>query len=207
MKIAIIAPTEIPARRANTLQVMKMAQAMAVSGTYRPAGSSHPAANFNGALPLANPWEELAHHYGLKHAFTVDWLYSDPVLRRYDFSWRALRWANGWQADLVYTRLPQAAALASQRGMATILEVHDIPQGNMGPWLFRRFLKGKGARRLVIITQALAEDLSQRFDFDRSAPVHRHCPGWRRPGTLRIPAPSQRSPPDAAVASSSQPAL
>jgi hypothetical protein len=32
MKIAIIAPTEIPARRANTLQVMKMAQALVVRG-------------------------------------------------------------------------------------------------------------------------------------------------------------------------------
>ena len=28
MKIAVVAPTQIPARRANTIQVMKMAQAM-----------------------------------------------------------------------------------------------------------------------------------------------------------------------------------
>jgi hypothetical protein len=32
MKITIIAPTQIPTRRANTLQVMKMAQAFVILG-------------------------------------------------------------------------------------------------------------------------------------------------------------------------------
>jgi glycosyltransferase involved in cell wall biosynthesis len=180
MKIAIIAPTEIPARRANTLQVMKMAQAMAALGhTVRLAvpGSASvvdrgksPDAQGNRPADNQHSWEELAHHYGLQHAFAVDWLFSHPRLRRYDFSWRALRWASGWQADLVYTRLPQAAALSSQRGMATILEVHDLPQGIAGPWLFRRFLHGKGARKLVVITRALATDLSRRFGMQLSEP-------------------------------------
>ncbi len=165
MKIAIIAPTEIPARRANTLQVMKMAQAMAVLGhTVRMAV---PIASRTKLAPKALAWEELAHHYGLKHAFGVEGLYSDPRLRRYDYSCRALRWANNWQAELIYTRLPQAAALSSQLGMTTILETHDLPQGNVGPWLFRRFLDGRGDSKLVIITQALAADLAQRFDLAR----------------------------------------
>jgi glycosyltransferase involved in cell wall biosynthesis len=181
MKIAIIAPTEIPARRANTLQVMKMAQALVVLGhtvqlavpdssLSAPPRKKSPDLADHRSSASPPSWEELAHHYGLQHAFAVDWLYSNPRLRRYDFSWRALRWANGWQADLVYTRLPQAAALASQRGMATILEVHDLPQGKLGPWLFRRFLKGKGARKLVVITQALAADLSRRFGRQLTAP-------------------------------------
>ncbi len=32
MKVALIAPTELPARRANTIQVMKMAQALVTCG-------------------------------------------------------------------------------------------------------------------------------------------------------------------------------
>jgi glycosyltransferase involved in cell wall biosynthesis len=173
MKIAIIAPTEIPARRANTLQVMKMAQALVVLGhTVRLAAPSSIAIRSAEGLPNTTEragskggcsWEQLAHHYGLKHEFAVEWLASNPGLRRYDYSWRALHWANSWQADLVYTRLPQAAALASQCGLATILEAHDLPQGNLGPWLFQLFLSGKGARKLVIITQALAADLARRF--------------------------------------------
>ncbi len=173
MKIAIIAPTEIPARRANTLQVMKMAQALVVLGhTVRlavPSSGANPSTEKSADAADVDPttggcsWEQLAHHYGLQHEFAVEWLASNPRLRRYDYSWRALRWANSWQADLVYTRLPQAGALASQRGMATILEIHDLPQGKLGPWLFQLFLSGKGARKLVIITQALAADLARRF--------------------------------------------
>jgi glycosyltransferase involved in cell wall biosynthesis len=166
MKIAVIAPTFLPARRANTIQVMKMAQAFQDLGhevhlavpyeqtsLYRQKGS------------LAANWEELGPYYGLHSSFPIDWLPARPQLRRYDFGWRALQWARRLGADLVYTRLPQAAALSSQLGISTILEVHDRPTGQAGPWFFRRFLNGKGARRLVVITHALCQDLKQSFNF------------------------------------------
>lgn len=159
MKIAMIAPTEIPARRANTLQVMKMAQAFCeldhdvtvISPTQRPFAMQKPT------------WQELARHYGLQVEFALEWLAARPVLRRYDFSLHALRRARALQADLVYTRLPQAAAIASWQGIPTILEIHDFPQGRIGPLLFRLFLSGRGACRLVIITHALAQDLVSQF--------------------------------------------
>ncbi len=175
MKIAIVAPTAIPSRRANSIQSMKMAQAIANLGhevriaapltrsgdaSEKPSGGSQPATD----------WQSLAHHYGLIPdtqsqitAFTIDWLPAHNRLRRYDFSFRSVRWARKWQADLLYTRLPQAAALASQIGLPTILESHDLPQGRTGPWYFRLFLKGNGALRLVAITHALADDLHQLF--------------------------------------------
>ncbi len=160
MKIAVIAPTEIPARRANTVQVMKMAQAFA--GLGHKVRLSAPA---SGQAPACS-WEELALHYGLVHPFMVDWLTASPRLRRYDYAWRALRWAVGWKADLVYTRLPQAAALAAIQGVPTILETHDLPQGFMGIRLFRQFLHGRRSRRVVLITRSLEQDLSRRFDLD-----------------------------------------
>lgn len=156
MKIAVVAPTYIPARRANTIQVMKMTQALADRGhsvRLVVPGSPPPQAGPEGY------WAQLAHHYGLQQHFPVDWLPANPRLRGYDFSLRAVRWARRWNADLLYTRLPQAAAFASLSGSETILEVHDLPQGNMGPLMFRLFLKGRGARRLVVITRILADDL------------------------------------------------
>ncbi len=163
MKIAVIAPTEIPARRANTIQVMKMTHALAAMGY--PVRLAAPASRSAGELSRQPEfsWDQIARHYGLKYPFEIAWLASRPQFRRYDYSWRSVRWAQSWQADLVYTRLPQAAAMSSRLGISTILELHDIPQGATGPWLFRQFLGGKGARRLVVITQALAEDLSRRF--------------------------------------------
>jgi len=172
-RIAVVAPTELPARRANTLQVMKMCQALLNLGyDVRLAAPGKPLQprSLAGAQPevgiepeAGSTWAELAHHYGLQRQFPVDWLPANPRLRRYDYSLRAVQWARRWGADLLYTRLPQAAAFGSLLGLKTIFEVHDLPQGAMGTWLFGRFIKGKGAYRLVVITRALAEDLSRQF--------------------------------------------
>jgi glycosyltransferase involved in cell wall biosynthesis len=162
VKIAVIAPTQIPARRANTIQVMKMTQALAETG--HQVELLVPGAD----LEPFTSWEELAHFYGLKTSFPVRWMPARPSLRKYDFGWETVRWARGWEAGLVYTRLPQAAAFASRSGMSTIFETHEPPQGTMGPLFMRLFLAGKGARRLVVISQALAEDLAKGYVLPQS---------------------------------------
>ncbi len=157
MRIAMVAPTHLPARRANTMQVMKMAQALVGLGhDVRVAAPGRP------TQPVT--WEELAHLYGLREQFPVEWLPAIPVLRRYDYGLQAVGWARRIGADLLYTRLPQAAAFGSILGIATILESHDIPFTSAGAWLFRRFLRGRGARRLVAITQTLADDLAEQLE-------------------------------------------
>jgi glycosyltransferase involved in cell wall biosynthesis len=153
VKIALVAPTHLPARRANTVQVMKMAQALALLGhEVRLAAPQRP------AQPVS--WSELARHYGLRVEFPVEWLPAHQALRRYDYGLRAVAWTRRWRADLLYTRLPQAAALGSLLDLPTIFEAHDLPQGRMGVWLLRAFLRGSGARRLVVITRVLADDLA-----------------------------------------------
>jgi glycosyltransferase involved in cell wall biosynthesis len=157
MRIAVIAPTQVPARTANSMQVMKMSQAL--------AGLGHTVCL---AYPLGEGcslvlWPDLARHYGLRQPFEVVGLPALPRLRRYDYGLRSLRWARRQGADLVYTRLPQAAAFASLSGLPVIFELHDLPGGGMGPLFFRLFLRGGGARRLVAITRALAADLDQRY--------------------------------------------
>jgi len=162
-RVAVIAPTQIPSRTANSIQVMKMAQGFAQLGhevrLAAPRQSSH-----------QPEWADLAQHYGVQQHFAITWLPANPHLRRYDFGYHAVRWARAWKADLVYTRLPQAAALASHMGTRTILEIHDLPQGRLGPWLFRRFLDGRGAARLVVITRSLANDLAKKHDAPDSPP-------------------------------------
>lgn len=163
MKIALVAPTQLPARRANTIQVMKMAQALAEAG-HDIRVASPVAHRIDHAQDQSDhSWDNLADFYGLRTAFPVEWLPARPWMKRYDYGVRAVRWARTWGADVLYTRLPQSAAFASFLGLKTIYEIHDFPSGFMAGWLLRRFLAGKGARHLVVISRALAHDLAVRF--------------------------------------------
>jgi len=167
MKIALIAPTYLPARRANTIQVMKMAQAFTNLG--HQVRVIVPGMADNGQDGELQ-WQKLAAHYGLQSIFEVVWLPVRPYMRRYDYGFLAVRAAQKWEADLVYTRLPQAAVIAAWKRMETIYEIHDIPQGTVGPVLFRSYLKAPGARRLVTITQALKDEIINRFGLPDSPP-------------------------------------
>lgn len=161
MKIAVVAPTHIPARRANTIQVMKMTDALAALGNDVILASP-------GTAPDSITRKNLTDHYGIKHQFPIDWIHASPVFRRYDYALRAFFWARHNNADLLYTRLPQTATFASLAGFPTILEIHDVPRGNFGPLIFRGFAKGRGAKRLVVISHALAEDLLSDFSAPES---------------------------------------
>jgi glycosyltransferase involved in cell wall biosynthesis len=162
-KIAVIAPTYLPARRANTIQVLKMSQAI--------VGLGHLVQVFvPGKAPDGDAWEMLESLYGLRERFEVTWVPVNSRWRSYDFGLKAVRLARQWDASLVYTRHPQAAAIASQTGVPTILEVHDLPQGVFGPRLFRLFCRGRGAKRLVVITQSLARDLKEQLGVSFTSP-------------------------------------
>jgi glycosyltransferase involved in cell wall biosynthesis len=163
MKIAIIAPSKIPARRANTLQVMKMAQAFAGAGHEVRLGAP-------GERTEEISWNELARHYGVRTRFTIQLLPARSQLRRYDYGWSSVRWAQGWGAELLYTRLPQAAALGSLLGLGTVLEIHDLPRGGTAPLLLKLFLHGGGRRKLVVITRSLRDDLAAELKVPSQAP-------------------------------------
>jgi glycosyltransferase involved in cell wall biosynthesis len=147
MRIAFISASKIPSRTANSIEVMKVCQAFQELGH-----------TIHLWVPGNNPrvvWSELAELYGLQESFKITWIPSWSVLRRYDFSLQAVLASSRWGADLLYIWPLQAAALAAKLGLKTLLEVHDAPQGLFGPWLFKQFLKGSGARRILPITDAI----------------------------------------------------
>ena len=86
MRVAVIAPSSIPSRRANSFQVMKMCQAMVCSG--QEVHLAAPAGRENSESMLRS-WDYLAHHYGLEREFSFDWLAASPRRRGYDYAWRA----------------------------------------------------------------------------------------------------------------------
>lgn len=169
MRIALAAPTPLPARRANTVQVMKQAQALVRLGH-----DLHLAAP--GEPPAGEPWAALQAHYGLNVQFPVRWLPVWAPLRSYDYAFQAVGWALSLQAELLWTRHPQTAALAAGLGVRTIYEIHDLPHGRTAGWLLRRSLTGRGTRRLAVITQALADALQAQFPHPAYARLLRIAP-------------------------------
>lgn len=157
MKIAAVTTSTIPSSTANSMQVMKVCQALAQVG---------------GAVSLwapgkreIIPWEGLAGHYGITTPFEVHWLPSLRLFRRYDLAVSALQRAQAWGAEMVYTWLIQTAVFSLGRGLPTILELHDRPTGKIGPQLFKLFLRHGGKKRLLVITGALQRALEQQYSY------------------------------------------
>ena len=162
MRIALISASKVPSRTANSIEVMKVCQAFIDLGH-----------EIHLWLPGPEPkmiWSELKEFYGIRDSFPISWLTSFRVLRRYDFSLRAVLKAGAWDPSLCYVWPLQAAAIASSLGLPTALEVHDRPQGRLGPILFRRFLEGRGAIRALPITEAMREWLSDAYQVDLQPP-------------------------------------
>lgn len=156
MRIACISTSEIPSKTANSIQLMKVCSSLADLG--------HNVRLWTLGSDPGMEWDVIAKHYGVGKQFTMKWIADLPWPRGWWYSLRAVRAARRWRADLYYVWPYQAAALASRMGLPTLLELHDRPQGRMGPILFRRFLLGGGARRVVITTEALLDWVREFYD-------------------------------------------
>ena len=77
MKIACISTSRIPSDTANSIQVMKVCQALKQIGHA-----------VHLLVPQAQPagWDELSVRYGLTTPFDVTWLPAHPRLKRNDFA-------------------------------------------------------------------------------------------------------------------------
>lgn len=155
MRIACISTSQVPSKTANSIQLMKACSALAELG--------HDVRLWILGSDPEMEWADLAKHYGVKNRFAVKWVADFPWPRGWWYSLRAVRAARRWRADLYYVWPYQAAALASGMGLPTLLELHDRPHGRMGPVLFRKFLRGSGARRIASTTTALLEWVQERY--------------------------------------------
>ncbi len=153
MKIAAITNSRIPSLTANSIQAMKVCDALTQLGhelTLIAPRETEPAR-----------WEELARHYGLRHEFRVQWRASIPLLHRLDLVWQAQMDARRLHPDLIYTWLPQSAAFAAWRSYPVVLEMHADVAGRFGAWWLKRFWAGRGRKRMLVTTQALREALQR----------------------------------------------
>ncbi len=153
MKIALITNSRIPSLTANSIQAMKVCQALAQLGHEVRLLAPHE------SEPAG--WEALAAHYGLHTRFEIRWLPSMPALKRYDFTVYAILAAAVFGPELVYTWLLNPAALATWLGWPVVLEMHAEVTGRAGPWLMRRFWRVRGRKRMLVTTRPLLEAIEK----------------------------------------------
>lgn len=156
MKIACISTSQVPSITANSIQVMKVCQAIREEG--------HEVRLWiPGNQPSA--FAPLKDQYGLRSEFDITWLPAWNRLKRYDFAWSAVQHAIQWNADLIYTWTPQAALFAVWRGQKTILEMHDRATGQFGPGVLKQFLQAKNVQtELVCVTRSLQHALEEQLE-------------------------------------------
>jgi len=158
MKIVCIAASFIPSTTANSIQVMKVCQALKELGhdvTLLVPGDK------------AIPWANLNAHYGLQQVFKIHWIPENLTYKRYDFAFKAVRKAQGMKPDIIYTWVLQAAVFTLLLRLPTILEMHDRVTGKLGPWLFQRFMSSKTKKRLLTITEGLRSLLISNYNLNQ----------------------------------------
>jgi glycosyltransferase involved in cell wall biosynthesis len=160
VKIAYIAASVIPSWTANSVQVMKVCQALTQNG--------EEVCLFVPGKIVSN-WETLSAHYGVTTCFPIRWVGFVPAIKKVDFVLSSLLKARRWKADLVYTRLLWAAVIAKDMGFPVILEIHDRPIGHMGARLLRNLVRSKGRKKIVLITHALKTILESEYQLEFKA--------------------------------------
>ena len=162
MKIACITASAVPSASANSIQAMKVCQALAQLGNeVRLLVPGTPVRLPPNEQHLGGETEAgLLSFYGLSTVFPVEWV---PNRSRRAFTWAAVRRAAELRADLVYTWVPQSAVFALLRRSPVILEMHDLPAGRIGPLWYCLFLRLPGRKRIMVITRALQSALDSRY--------------------------------------------
>ncbi len=153
MRIAAISNSRIPSATANSIQAMKMCDALVQAG--------HEVHLLIPAEAPETPWEVLSRQYAIRHPFRIQQFASRRIFRRLDFVWQAHTNARKLGADLVYTWLPQSAVVEAWRGAPVVLEMHADVAGSFGPWWLRQFRAHGGKHRLLVTTQALRRALER----------------------------------------------
>ena len=153
MRIGCITTSIVPSKTANSIQAVKVCHALNQIG--------HEVHLWVPEFHRAD-WDQISEIYGISEQFKISWLTFSPKLKQYDFSWKSVRAAINWNADVVYTWAMQAAFFAGLQKIPVALEFHDFPMGFMGPKLFQMFMRSKTEKLIMTTTRALATGIEER---------------------------------------------
>ena len=151
--LAYLTASRIPGRAANSIQVVKMAQALLtidpnlMMTAVRGEGEASP--------------ELLRSRYGVMQLPAIERFSASGRFGIHAYNFRVARLARRRGADLVLSRSIGAAAITAGMGIPTVFECHAPPQGFERRY-WRYLLKASGFRRIAVISQALRRILIEQ---------------------------------------------
>jgi len=151
MRICAITTSRIPSPNANSIQALKVAQALIQEGHDLTLLGFDPLPEF--------AHQDLREFYGLQQP---------PNVRTFHFPRRLFPYLAFLQGlrlrpQMFYTWVPQVAVMALSLGWPVIFEAHLPPTGLFGPLWYRLFAQLPGRKRLVSVTHALYRILAEEY--------------------------------------------
>lgn len=153
LNIVYLAPSFIPSKSANSVQVMKMCQAFARIGHVVELVTFDGTPEYGGFSD-----DRVFDFYGIEPVFRLNRIRIPAVTgaetmmaaRLIPFLSRIPR-----ENTLVYARLLYGAVEAAFLGFRTIYEAHELPMGAQRTWLERWLFQNRNVLKLVVISEAL----------------------------------------------------
>lgn len=165
--VVILRAGWLPTRQANGLQTISMGHAFAMLGFQTtlyyipsPYGGNNPL-HYYDAKPQITLKPLPRAVLPLNKNFKLEKLRALPsFLHAFVWSGVASYLTSGSKADLFFVREPMIAWWLGQRGLPTVLELHDIPTG--GERIFiRRASRHKSVKLVLAVTEHLRADLAK----------------------------------------------
>lgn len=157
MKFTYVCLNAIPSRTADSIQTMKMAQAMTQEGhsveVVAPRGSAEP--SLIGV--------DLQRHYGLTSRFPVMFLPHPGRHGRHLYRVLAALYARRRRGAIVYSPCLPAAMLTARMGLPTILEQHEMIETRAQHAYVRWLVGSRFSRGMVVGSSSLRRAFIERF--------------------------------------------
>jgi len=168
MKLSYLAHSKIPSKEANSVHVMKMCQALAVSG-----------ADVNLYIPEHNASsEDPFQFYGVKQVFSIKrkkW--KRITFGNFVYALKVVTELVREKEQVVYGRDLVSCYVATLFGLRTIWEAHAPVQymGKLYEWLFKRMTSRKNYIKTVVISSTLKEHFADTYGLNNNVVVLPDC--------------------------------
>jgi len=162
MKISYISTSTIPSRAANSIHVMKMCQAFAKNG--HEVLLIAPDKKVSNTLPVGS---EIYEFYGVDECFRIakiPWLNTRGSSLLYGLL-SALK-AKQYSSHLVYGRSLTGCYCSAIIGLPVFFESHQPVSGQGKSVIFKSLLKKKRLFKLVVISRALSNYYSNKYNIE-----------------------------------------